>query len=67
MAPEVRDRKSKERGKIERLNRLIKGICTRCRKNPPIEGGRMCMGCREKGAKYVRKSEAIRRGYSDRD
>lgn len=39
-----------------RLERIEQGVCTRCGKDPPREGSRMCDSCQNKGRKYVKKN-----------
>jgi hypothetical protein len=65
MGLEERSKRAKEGDKKRRLAKLVGGVCTRCQKVPPVEGGRLCQGCRDKGAKYVRRSEIKKRGYYD--
>lgn len=53
-----------KRARLERLQREKEGICTRCAKVPPIEGGKTCQKCRYKSINYKNDSKD-RKGYYD--
>ena len=42
------------RDKLRRATRKAFGLCTRCGKEPPAEGKRMCEDCQEKGRNYLK-------------
>ena len=44
--PEKKRRSSRAAGRKRRADRLAAGSCTRCGRNPPVEGGATCETCR---------------------
>ena len=59
--PEKKRRNARAAGKKRREDRLAAGICTRCGRNPAVEGGTTCGPCRVSRRHAEREAYAARR------
>jgi hypothetical protein len=61
MAPDERVKRARDLERGRKAKSIAAGICPRCKKNPHVEGRRMCLRCQERGRKYVKKSSLKKR------
>ena len=58
--PDAKRKSARARSKRRQQARIAAGLCIRCGKRPPVEGGTTCQPCREK------RQQAERRQYAER-
>ena len=58
--PDAKRKSARAKSKRHRKERIAAGLCIRCGKHPPVEGGTTCQPCRD------RRQAAERRQYDER-